>query len=74
VHLVGSYTHCNTRHGAYNVKWSIPVYKAQNFFDSGNFYISASAMLAVLGHAFPVWLNFSEGKGDANKFGDSDST
>ncbi|MDM8335375.1 glycerol-3-phosphate 1-O-acyltransferase PlsY [Wolbachia pipientis] len=50
-------------------KGLIAVYIAQQFFYSDGFYIFASAILAVLGHMFPVWLKFNGGKGVATTLG-----
>ncbi|WCR57905.1 glycerol-3-phosphate 1-O-acyltransferase PlsY [Wolbachia endosymbiont of Ctenocephalides felis wCfeJ] len=50
-------------------KGFIVVYIAQKFFDIGSFYICASAILAVLGHMFPIWLKFRGGKGVATTLG-----
>ncbi|MCA4774709.1 glycerol-3-phosphate acyltransferase [Wolbachia endosymbiont of Mansonella ozzardi] len=52
-----------------SLKGFIAVNIAQQFFGSDSFYICASAMLAVLGHMFPVWLKFSGGKGVATTLG-----
>ncbi|NUX01298.1 glycerol-3-phosphate acyltransferase [Wolbachia endosymbiont of Madathamugadia hiepei] len=52
-----------------SLKGFIAIHIAQQFFSSGSFYICASAMLAVLGHMFPVWLKFSGGKGVATTLG-----
>ncbi|WP_395462956.1 glycerol-3-phosphate 1-O-acyltransferase PlsY [Wolbachia endosymbiont of Cantharis cryptica] len=49
-------------------KGFIAVYIAQQFFDD-NLCIYISAILAVLGHMFPVWLKFSGGKGVATTLG-----
>ncbi|MGL9717975.1 MAG: glycerol-3-phosphate 1-O-acyltransferase PlsY [Wolbachia sp.] len=50
-------------------KGFVAVYIAQQFFDNDDFYIYISAILAVLGHMFPVWLKFSGGKGVATTLG-----
>ncbi|QEK89675.1 glycerol-3-phosphate 1-O-acyltransferase PlsY [Wolbachia endosymbiont of Chrysomya megacephala] len=50
-------------------KGFIAVYIAQQFFDSNDMYIYASAVLAVLGHMFPIWLKFNGGKGVATTLG-----
>ncbi|OWZ25111.1 glycerol-3-phosphate 1-O-acyltransferase PlsY [Wolbachia endosymbiont of Wuchereria bancrofti] len=52
-----------------SLKGFIAVYIAQQFFDDGSFHMYASAILAVLGHMFPVWLKFSGGKGVATTLG-----
>ncbi len=52
-----------------SLKGFIAVYIAQQFCDNNDFYIYASAILAVLGHMFPVWLKFSGGKGVATTLG-----
>lgn len=52
-----------------SLKGFIAVHIAQQFFGSGSFYICTSAMLAVLGHMFPIWLKFSGGKGVATTLG-----
>ncbi|QKX01947.1 glycerol-3-phosphate acyltransferase [Wolbachia endosymbiont of Cruorifilaria tuberocauda] len=49
-----------------SLKGFTAVYLAYQFFDSG---IYASAILAVLGHMFPIWLKFSGGKGVATTLG-----
>ncbi|KLT22083.1 glycerol-3-phosphate acyltransferase [Wolbachia endosymbiont of Armadillidium vulgare str. wVulC] len=49
-------------------KGFIAVYIAQQFFDD-NLYIYISAILAVLGHMFPIWLKFKGGKGVATTLG-----
>ncbi|WP_341820761.1 glycerol-3-phosphate 1-O-acyltransferase PlsY [Wolbachia endosymbiont (group A) of Myopa testacea] len=51
-----------------SLKGFIAVYIAQQFFDD-NLCIYISAILAVLGHMFPVWLKFSGGKGVATTLG-----
>ncbi|NSM56534.1 glycerol-3-phosphate acyltransferase [Wolbachia endosymbiont of Atemnus politus] len=50
-------------------KGFIAVYIAQQFFNNNDLCIYASAILAVLGHMFPVWLKFSGGKGVATTLG-----
>ncbi len=50
-------------------KGFIAVYIAQQFCDNNDFYIYVSAILAVLGHMFPIWLKFSGGKGVATTLG-----
>ncbi|WP_353276395.1 glycerol-3-phosphate 1-O-acyltransferase PlsY [Wolbachia endosymbiont (group A) of Pipizella viduata] len=52
-----------------SLKGFIAVYIAQQFCDNNDFYIYVSAILAVLGHMFPVWLKFSGGKGVATTLG-----
>ncbi|QKX03308.1 glycerol-3-phosphate acyltransferase [Wolbachia endosymbiont of Litomosoides sigmodontis] len=52
-----------------SLKGFIAVYIAQQLFDNGDFYIYVSAILAVLGHMFPIWLKFSGGKGVATTLG-----
>ncbi|NUY39655.1 glycerol-3-phosphate acyltransferase [Wolbachia endosymbiont of Litomosoides brasiliensis] len=52
-----------------SLKGFIAVCIAQQFFDDGDFYVYASAILAVLGHMFPIWLKFSGGKGVATTLG-----
>ncbi|WP_265021897.1 glycerol-3-phosphate 1-O-acyltransferase PlsY [Wolbachia endosymbiont (group A) of Icerya purchasi] len=52
-----------------SLKGFIAVYIAQQFCDNNDFYIYASAILAVLGHMFPIWLKFSGGKGVATTLG-----
>ncbi len=49
-------------------KGFIAVYIAQQFFDD-NLCIYISAILAVLGHMFPIWLKFKGGKGVATTLG-----
>ncbi len=51
-----------------SLKGFIAVYIAQQFFDD-NLCIYISAILAVLGHMFPVWLKFKGGKGVATTLG-----
>ncbi|WP_374699094.1 glycerol-3-phosphate 1-O-acyltransferase PlsY [Wolbachia endosymbiont (group B) of Limnophora tigrina] len=50
-------------------KGFIAIYIAQQFCDNNDFYIYVSAILAVLGHMFPIWLKFSGGKGVATTLG-----
>lgn len=50
-------------------KGFIAVYIAQQFCDNNDFYIYVSAILAVLGHMFPIWLRFNGGKGVATTLG-----
>ncbi|WP_406719284.1 glycerol-3-phosphate 1-O-acyltransferase PlsY [Wolbachia endosymbiont (group B) of Eucosma cana] len=50
-------------------KGFIAVYTAQQFCDNNDFYIYVSAILAVLGHMFPIWLRFNGGKGVATTLG-----
>uniref|UniRef100_UPI0039792A4A glycerol-3-phosphate 1-O-acyltransferase PlsY n=1 Tax=Wolbachia endosymbiont (group B) of Pilophorus perplexus TaxID=3066160 RepID=UPI0039792A4A len=50
-------------------KGFIAVYTAQQFCDNNDFYIYVSAILAVLGHIFPIWLRFNGGKGIATTLG-----
>ncbi|MBR9983555.1 MAG: glycerol-3-phosphate 1-O-acyltransferase PlsY [Wolbachia endosymbiont of Homalodisca vitripennis] len=50
-------------------KGFIGVYTAQQFCDNNDFYIYVSAILAVLGHMFPIWLRFNGGKGVATTLG-----
>ncbi|QJT95076.1 glycerol-3-phosphate acyltransferase [Wolbachia endosymbiont of Diaphorina citri] len=50
-------------------KGFIVVYTAQQFCDNNDFYIYVSAILAVLGHMFPIWLRFNGGKGVATTLG-----
>ncbi len=51
-----------------SLKGFIAVYIAQQFFDD-NLCIYISAILAVLGHMFPIWLKFKGGKGAATTLG-----
>ncbi len=51
-----------------SLKGFIAVYIAQQFFDD-NLCIYISAILAVLGHMFPIWLKFKGGKGVATTLG-----
>lgn len=50
-------------------KGFIAVYIAQQFLIDNDFYIHLSAILAVLGHMFPIWLKFKGGKGVATTLG-----
>lgn len=50
-------------------KGFIAVYTAQQFCDNNDFYIYVSAILAVIGHMFPIWLRFNGGKGVATTLG-----
>ncbi|MGL9759057.1 MAG: glycerol-3-phosphate 1-O-acyltransferase PlsY [Wolbachia sp.] len=50
-------------------KGFIAIYIAQQFYNNDDFYVYASAILAVLGHVFPIWLKFSGGKGVATTLG-----
>lgn len=50
------------------VKGFIPVWLARTF-DLGDAYTALTAMLAVVGHIFPVWLKFKGGKGVATLIG-----
>ncbi|WP_410543484.1 glycerol-3-phosphate 1-O-acyltransferase PlsY [Wolbachia endosymbiont of Frankliniella intonsa] len=50
-------------------KGFIAVYTAQQFCDNNDLYIYVSAILAVLGHMFPIWLRFNGGKGVATTLG-----
>ncbi|MGL9778868.1 MAG: glycerol-3-phosphate 1-O-acyltransferase PlsY [Wolbachia sp.] len=52
-----------------SLKGFIAVYIAQQFCDNNDFYTYVSAILAVLGHMFPIWLKFSGGKGVATTLG-----
>ncbi|WP_341823223.1 glycerol-3-phosphate 1-O-acyltransferase PlsY [Wolbachia endosymbiont (group A) of Clivina fossor] len=52
-----------------SLKGFIAVYIAQQFCDNNDFYIYVSAILAVLGHMFPIWLKFKGGKGVATTLG-----
>lgn len=52
-----------------SLKGLIAVYIAQQFCDNNDFYIYVSAILAVLGHMFPIWLKFKGGKGVATTLG-----
>ncbi|MDF0607340.1 glycerol-3-phosphate acyltransferase [Wolbachia endosymbiont of Onchocerca gibsoni] len=51
-----------------SLKGFIAVYAAQQFFNNG-IIIYTSAILAVLGHMFPIWLKFNGGKGVATTLG-----
>lgn len=50
-------------------KGFIAVYIAQQFLNGDDFYIHLSAILAVFGHMFPIWLKFKGGKGVATTLG-----
>ncbi|WP_343288658.1 glycerol-3-phosphate 1-O-acyltransferase PlsY [Wolbachia endosymbiont of Encarsia formosa] len=52
-----------------SLKGFVAVYTAQQFCDNNDFYIYVSAILAVLGHMFPIWLSFNGGKGVATTLG-----
>ncbi|MFT4327800.1 MAG: glycerol-3-phosphate 1-O-acyltransferase PlsY [Wolbachia pipientis] len=52
-----------------SLKGFFAVYTAQQFCDNNDFYIYVSAILAVLGHMFPIWLSFNGGKGVATTLG-----
>ncbi|BET35866.1 MULTISPECIES: glycerol-3-phosphate 1-O-acyltransferase PlsY [Wolbachia] len=52
-----------------SLKGFVAVYTAQQFYDNNDFYIYVSAILAVLGHMFPIWLRFNGGKGVAITLG-----
>ncbi|OCA06369.1 glycerol-3-phosphate 1-O-acyltransferase PlsY [Wolbachia endosymbiont of Trichogramma pretiosum] len=52
-----------------SLKGFVAVYTAQQFCDNNDFYIYLSAILAVLGHMFPIWLSFNGGKGVATTLG-----
>ncbi|MFL3876909.1 glycerol-3-phosphate 1-O-acyltransferase PlsY [Wolbachia endosymbiont of Trichogramma kaykai] len=52
-----------------SLKGFVAVYTAQQFCDNNNFYIYVSAILALLGHMFPIWLRFNGGKGVATTLG-----
>ncbi|WP_405197659.1 glycerol-3-phosphate 1-O-acyltransferase PlsY [Wolbachia endosymbiont (group B) of Sphaerophoria taeniata] len=52
-----------------SLKGFVGVYTAQQFCDNNDFYIYVSAILAVLGHMFPIWLRFNGGKGVATTLG-----
>lgn len=52
-----------------SLKGFIAVYIAQQFFSNDDLYIHLSAILAVLGHMFPIWLKFKGGKGVATTLG-----
>jgi len=46
-----------------------PVQPAPSAFSSYSFWIAAAAVVAVLGHMFPIWLKFHGGKGVATATG-----
>ncbi|BET36418.1 UPF0078 membrane protein [Wolbachia endosymbiont of Culex quinquefasciatus JHB] len=52
-----------------SLKGFVAVYTAQQFCDNNDLYIYVSAILAVLGHMFPIWLRFNGGKGVATTLG-----
>ncbi|WP_410542167.1 glycerol-3-phosphate 1-O-acyltransferase PlsY [Wolbachia endosymbiont (group B) of Horisme vitalbata] len=52
-----------------SLKGFVAVYTAQQFCDNNDLYIHVSAILAVLGHMFPIWLRFNGGKGVATTLG-----
>lgn len=52
-----------------SLKGFIAVYITQQFFSNDDLYIHLSAILAVLGHMFPIWLKFKGGKGAATTLG-----
>ncbi|MFP3024948.1 MAG: glycerol-3-phosphate 1-O-acyltransferase PlsY [Wolbachia sp.] len=52
-----------------SLKGFVAVYTAQQFCDNNDFYIYVSAILAVLGHMFPIWLRFNGGKGVTTTLG-----
>lgn len=52
-----------------SLKGFVAVYTAQQFCDNNDFYIYVSAILAVLGHMFPIWLKFKGGKGVSTTLG-----
>ncbi|WP_265034016.1 glycerol-3-phosphate 1-O-acyltransferase PlsY [Wolbachia endosymbiont (group A) of Sicus ferrugineus] len=52
-----------------SLKGFIAVYIAQQFCDNNDFHIYVSAILAVLGHMFPIWLKFKGGKGVSTTLG-----
>lgn len=52
-----------------SLKGFIAVYITQQFFSNDGLYIHLSAILAVLGHMFPIWLKFKGGKGVATTLG-----
>ncbi|WP_410541922.1 glycerol-3-phosphate 1-O-acyltransferase PlsY [Wolbachia endosymbiont (group B) of Silvanus unidentatus] len=52
-----------------SLKGFVAVYTAQQFCDNNDIYIYVSAILAVLGHMFPIWLRFNGGKGVATTLG-----
>ncbi|WP_333023379.1 glycerol-3-phosphate 1-O-acyltransferase PlsY [Wolbachia endosymbiont of Pentidionis agamae] len=52
-----------------SLKGFFVVYLAQKIFSNNGLYVQLSAILAVLGHMFPVWLKFKGGKGVATALG-----
>lgn len=52
-----------------SLKGFVAVYTAQQSCDNNDLYIYVSAILAVLGHMFPIWLRFNGGKGVATTLG-----
>lgn len=52
-----------------SLKGFIAVYIAEQSFGDNDLCVYASAILAVLGHIFPIWLRFSGGKGVATTLG-----
>lgn len=52
-----------------SLKGFIAVYAAQQFLNNNDFYIYLSAILAISGHIFPIWLKFKGGKGVATTLG-----
>ncbi|XP_076238643.1 glycerol-3-phosphate acyltransferase-like [Calliopsis andreniformis] len=52
-----------------SLKGFIAVYIAQKFCDNNDFYTHVSAILAVLGHMFLIWLKFKRGKGVSTTLG-----
>lgn len=52
-----------------SLKGFIAVYAAQQLFSNDDFFIYLSAILAVSGHIFPIWLKFKGGKGIATTLG-----
>jgi glycerol-3-phosphate acyltransferase PlsY len=49
--------------------WPFPFVDGGTLLHAPSFWIGMSALLAVLGHLFPVWLNFRGGKGVATAAG-----
>jgi len=52
-----------------SLKGFVAVYAAQQLFSNDDFFIYLSAILAVSGHIFPIWLKFKGGKGIATTLG-----